>query len=87
MMLMIDNYDSFTYNLVQYFQCLEQEVKVFANDPVRIWQNTYLFRHETTLDWLFVGAVSTIGVGVISLLQAHKILGDGANKLAAGKSF
>ena len=29
MLLMIDNYDSFTYNLVQYFAELGQEVRVF----------------------------------------------------------
>jgi anthranilate synthase/aminodeoxychorismate synthase-like glutamine amidotransferase len=33
-LLMIDNYDSFTYNLVQYFQILGQEVCVFRNDKV-----------------------------------------------------
>ncbi len=32
MLLMIDNYDSFTYNLVQYFQELGQTVKVVRND-------------------------------------------------------
>jgi anthranilate synthase/aminodeoxychorismate synthase-like glutamine amidotransferase len=31
---MIDNYDSFTYNLVQYFQELGQEVVVFKNDQL-----------------------------------------------------
>jgi anthranilate synthase component 2 len=31
---MIDNYDSFTYNLVQYFAELGQEVKVFRNDAI-----------------------------------------------------
>ena len=31
MLLMIDNYDSFTYNLVQYFAELGEEVKVFRN--------------------------------------------------------
>lgn len=36
MLLMIDNYDSFTYNLVQYFQCLQQEVMVFAHDKVSL---------------------------------------------------
>ena len=34
MIVMIDNYDSFTYNLVQYFQELGQEVKVFRNDAI-----------------------------------------------------
>ena len=36
MLLMIDNYDSFTYNLVQYFGELGQEVKVFRNDEISI---------------------------------------------------
>nr|WP_221435234.1 aminodeoxychorismate/anthranilate synthase component II [Thalassotalea piscium] len=33
---MIDNYDSFTFNLVHYFTELGQEVKVFRNDEVTI---------------------------------------------------
>lgn len=32
MLLMIDNYDSFTFNLVHYFQALGQQVKVVRND-------------------------------------------------------
>jgi len=36
MLLMIDNYDSFTYNLVQYFAELGEEVKVFRNDEITI---------------------------------------------------
>ncbi|MBF0621362.1 MAG: aminodeoxychorismate/anthranilate synthase component II [Magnetococcales bacterium] len=36
MLVMIDNYDSFTYNLVQYFGELDTEVKVFRNDKVTI---------------------------------------------------
>jgi anthranilate synthase component 2 len=32
MLLMIDNYDSFTYNLVQYFGELGEEVAVHRND-------------------------------------------------------
>ncbi len=36
MLLMIDNYDSFTYNLVQYFGELGTEVKVFRNDQISI---------------------------------------------------
>lgn len=34
MILLIDNYDSFTYNLVQYFQILGQEVLVFPHDQI-----------------------------------------------------
>lgn len=36
MLLMIDNYDSFTYNIVQYFGELGQEVKVFRNDQITL---------------------------------------------------
>lgn len=34
MLLMIDNYDSFTYNLVQLFQSLGQEVEVYLNNRI-----------------------------------------------------
>ena len=36
MLLMIDNYDSFTYNLVQYLAEIGQEVKVVRNDQISI---------------------------------------------------
>ncbi|TAG33223.1 MAG: aminodeoxychorismate/anthranilate synthase component II [Polaromonas sp.] len=36
--LMIDNYDSFTYNIVQYFGELGAEVEVFRNDEITIEQ-------------------------------------------------
>lgn len=36
MLLMIDNYDSFTYNLVQYFSELGEEVKVLRNDEIGV---------------------------------------------------
>ncbi|MBF0273767.1 MAG: aminodeoxychorismate/anthranilate synthase component II [Nitrospinae bacterium] len=36
MLLMIDNYDSFTYNLVQYLGELGQEVMVYRNDKINI---------------------------------------------------
>ncbi|MEO6699071.1 MAG: aminodeoxychorismate/anthranilate synthase component II [Paraperlucidibaca sp.] len=38
MLLMIDNYDSFTYNLVQYFGELGEEVRVFRNDEITLEQ-------------------------------------------------
>lgn len=36
MLLMIDNYDSFTYNLVQYFGELGAKLKVYRNDEISI---------------------------------------------------
>ena len=36
MVLVLDNYDSFTYNLVQYFGELGQEVSVYRNDEISI---------------------------------------------------
>jgi len=38
MLLMIDNYDSFTYNLVQYFGELGEDVRTFRNDEITIEQ-------------------------------------------------
>ena len=37
-LLMIDNYDSFTYNLVQYFGELGADVRVFRNDEITVGQ-------------------------------------------------
>ena len=42
LLLMIDNYDSFTYNLVHYFQALGQEVQVYRNDEITIAEITKL---------------------------------------------
>lgn len=36
MLLMIDNYDSFTYTLVNYFESLDQEVLVKRNDEISV---------------------------------------------------
>jgi anthranilate synthase component 2 len=36
MLLVIDNYDSFTYNLVQYFGELGEDVQVFRNDAITV---------------------------------------------------
>lgn len=38
MLVMIDNYDSFTHNLVRYFQELGQEVQVYRHDDVSVTQ-------------------------------------------------
>ena len=36
MILMIDNYDSFTYNIVQYFKELNQDINVIRNDQATV---------------------------------------------------
>ncbi len=38
MLLMLDNYDSFTYNLVQYFGELDCDVQVYRNDEISVEQ-------------------------------------------------
>ena len=36
MLLVIDNYDSFTYNLVQYFGELGAEMEIYRNDKISL---------------------------------------------------
>ncbi|MCC6543025.1 MAG: aminodeoxychorismate/anthranilate synthase component II [Nitrospirae bacterium] len=42
MLLIIDNYDSFTYNLVQYLGEMGQEMEVFRNDKIGIEEIEYM---------------------------------------------
>ena len=42
MLLMIDNYDSFTYNLVQYFGQLGEDVAVYRNDQITLEEIEHL---------------------------------------------
>ena len=43
MILMIDNYDSFTYNLVQYLRELGQEILVHRNDQITVSEISQLY--------------------------------------------
>jgi anthranilate synthase component 2 len=49
MLLMIDNYDSFTYNLVQYFGELEQDVVVYRNDEITLEKIAELKPHQIVI--------------------------------------
>lgn len=42
MLLVIDNYDSFTYNLVQYFSVIVENVLVYRNDKISLTQINHL---------------------------------------------
>jgi anthranilate synthase component 2 len=42
MLLMIDNYDSFTYNIVQYFGELGEDVQVYRNDRITLEEIEHL---------------------------------------------
>jgi para-aminobenzoate synthetase component II len=49
MLLMIDNYDSFTYNLVQYFGELGEDVRVYRNDKITIEEIESLRPHRLVI--------------------------------------
>ena len=68
MLLMIDNYDSFTFNLVQYFGELGEDVRVFRNDEITVEGIA-----ELRPDWLVLspGPCSPAEAGVcIAAIQA-----------------
>ena len=48
MLLMIDNYDSFVYNLVRYFKELDEEIIIYRNDKITIHDIglNYFLHHE-----------------------------------------
>src|SRR5262245_65700774 len=61
MLLMIDNYDSFTYNLVQYFGELGQDIQVFRNNKITIDQIESL--HPSRID-ISPGPCTPVEAGV-----------------------
>jgi anthranilate synthase component 2 len=68
MLLMIDNYDSFTYNLVQYFGELGEEIRVFRNDEIDVAGIAALRPHRLVLS---PGPCSPAEAGVcVAAIQA-----------------
>ena len=89
MLLMIDNYDSFTYNLVQYFGELGQVVKVYRNDEISIDE-----ARELNPEYLVIspGPCATKQAGVsLDFIKAFKhdlpILGVCLGHQAIGEAF
>lgn len=62
MILMIDNYDSFTYNIVQYFGELQQDITVWRND-----QTTIENIRTLAPDAIVIGLVPAILIRLVSL--------------------
>jgi len=72
MLLMIDNYDSFTYNLVQYFGELGEEVRVFRNDKVTVEEIEALRpRRIVVSPGPCTPKEAGVSVGVISHFSGH----------------
>jgi anthranilate synthase/aminodeoxychorismate synthase-like glutamine amidotransferase len=77
MLLLLDNYDSFTYNLAQYFRMLGEDVAVYRNDKILVKQI-----EELSPDYLVIspgpGAPSSAGItkeAIQSLAGRIPILG------------
>ena len=49
MILMVDNYDSFTYNVVQYLAELDADVRVYRNDQITIAEIEQLTLEKTVI--------------------------------------
>ena len=89
MLLMIDNYDSFTYNLVQYFGELGEDVMVFRNDELTPDE---IIKLEPSFIVISPGPCTPMEAGVsISLIERHcekiPILGVCLGHQSIGQAF
>ena len=87
MLLMIDNYDSFTWNLVQYLQALGAEVQVVRNDALSVAQIEALAPERIVISpgpctpneaGVSVDVVRTLGprVPILGVCLGHQSLGQ-----------
>lgn len=89
MLLMVDNYDSFTYNLVQYFGELGEKVMVFRNDEITLDEVTKL---EPSFIVISPGPCTPYEAGVsVSLISRYckqiPILGVCLGHQSIGQAF
>lgn len=98
MLLMIDNYDSFTYNLVQYLQALGAEVKVIRNDELSVAEIDALSPEKIVISpgpctpneaGVSLDAIRELGarIPVLGVCLGHQALGQayGGNVIRAGR--
>jgi anthranilate synthase component II len=71
MLLLIDNYDSFTYNLVQYFQCLQQEVLIYEHDQIDLEQIRQLSPQHLVIS-PGPNAPDKAGISMAAIKEFHK---------------
>ncbi len=89
MLLMIDNYDSFTYNLVQYLGELGADVRVFRNDAITIDEIAALHPEQIVISpGPCTPAEAGVSVGVIRRFAGHiPILGVCLGHQSIGAAF
>ncbi len=98
MLLMIDNYDSFTWNLVQYLQALGVEVKVVRNDELTVAQIEALAPGRIVISpgpctpneaGVSVGVIEALGerVPILGVCLGHQAIGQayGGRVVRAGR--
>ncbi len=98
MLLMIDNYDSFTWNLVQYLQALGAEVKVVRNDELTVEQIGQLAPERIVISpgpctpneaGVSVGVIEALGarVPILGVCLGHQSIGQayGGRVVRAGR--
>jgi anthranilate synthase/aminodeoxychorismate synthase-like glutamine amidotransferase len=85
MILMIDNYDSFTWNLVQYFWELGAEVKVFRNDEISLRELNALRPSHVVISpgpcaphaaGISLDAITGVNAPVLGVCLGHQAIGQ-----------
>ena len=98
MLLMIDNYDSFTYNLVQYLQALGAEVRVERNDALTVEQIAALAPERIVISpgpctpneaGVSMGVIERLGAStpILGVCLGHQSMGQvyGGDVIRAGR--
>ncbi|MEE9422495.1 MAG: aminodeoxychorismate/anthranilate synthase component II [Gammaproteobacteria bacterium] len=98
MLLMIDNYDSFTYNLVQYLGELGADVQVFRNDQITLEEITSLSPQRIVISpgpctpneaGVSVATIKTFAgkIPILGVCLGHQSIGQafGGNIIHAGQ--